>query len=381
DQLIDINGLSIRNLDDYIEVVEVLANAEPFGTTADYTFKKAGPQQEATYPIAVGLHSQFTSRDTSLVIVAFVFLGIGVFIFLRNGKAPGAFHFALICLMAFVLLLYRHSGRADSFDIAVYWIDTVALFLLPPMFLHFCSYFPEPMSWIRRRFLTKVVFYSPGLLLLVLQMFWFLGRLRLIGLPRTLEVASFLDKVALGHFLVLFTAAVILLFIAEQQASTSERRKQMKWITTGTVLGTAPFAAFYAFPYFFELPITAWMAASVLSLGIIPLTYGYAITKYRLMDVDLIFKKGVTYVLASSTLLAFYVGIALLMGRAAQNLSSESSFLLLAVTALAVSFLFAPLRDKIQEQLDRRFYRERYSYRRSFLQFSRTLGSEINLPR
>jgi len=381
DQLIDINGLSIRNLDDYIEVVEVLAHVEPFGTTADYTFKKAGSRQEATYPISVGLQSQFTSRDTSLVIVAFVFLGIGVFIFLRNWKAPGAFHFSLICLMAFVLLFYRHSGRADPFDIAVYWIDTVALFLLPPLFLHFCSYFPEPMSWIRRRSLTKVVFYLPGLLLLTLQMFWFLGRLRLIGLPRTLEARLFLDKVALGHFLILFTAAVILLFVTEQHASTSERRKQMKWITAGTVAGIAPFASFYAFPYFFELPITAWMAASVLSLGIIPLTYGYAITKYRLMDVDLIFKKGATYVLASSTLLAFYVGIALLMGRAVQNLSSESSFLLLAVTALAVSFLFAPLRDKIQEQLDRRFYQERYSYRQSFLKFSRTLGSEINLPR
>jgi hypothetical protein len=261
DVLVDINGLSIRNLDDYVEVVEVLAHAESFGTTADYTFKRAGNQQEATYPIEVSLQSQFTYKDYPLVLVAFIFLGIGVFIFLRNWRAPGAFHFSLICLMAFTLLLYRNSGRADVFDIAVYWIDTVALLLLPALFLHFCSYFPEPMAWIRRRTLTKFLFYLPGSLLLTLQLFWFLGRLRLIGLPRTLETGLLLDKVSLGHFLILFTAAVIILFAAEQNASTSERRKQMKWITRGTVLGIIPFGLFYAVPFLFDLPISTWMAA------------------------------------------------------------------------------------------------------------------------
>jgi signal transduction histidine kinase len=381
DVLIDINGLSIRTLDDHIEVMEVLAQTGPGGTTADYTFKQPGTREERTYPVSVELKSSFTERDVPLVPVAFLFLGIGVFIFLRNWKATGAFHFALICLTAFALLLFRHTGRADPFDIAIYWIDTVALLLLPALFLHFSSYFPEPMDWIRRHSTTQVLFYLPGAALLALHLMWFLGQLRLMGLPRTLETGFLLDKVELAHFLILFTVSVVLLFFAEQNASSSERRKQMKWITTGTVLGIAPFAAFYALPYFFDLPITTWMVASVLSLGLIPLTYGYAITKYRLMDVDLIFKKGATYVLASSTLLAFYVGIALLMGKAVQNLSSGSGFLLLAATALAVSFLFAPLRDRIQEQLDRRFYRERYSYRRSFLEFGQTLGSEINLPR
>lgn len=381
DVLVDINGLSIRNLDDYVEIVEVLAAATPYGATADYTFKRDDTREERTYPVTVSLRSSFTDRDILLVLVAFVFLGIGVFIFLRNWKAPGAFHFSLICVMAFVLLLYRHSGRADAFDIAVYWIDTIVLLLLPPLFLHFSSYFPEPMAWIRRHSLTKVLFYLPGLAMVALHLSWFLGRLRLVGVPRTIDTAYLLDKVALAHFLILFTVAMTLLFIREQQSSSPERRKQMKWITTGTVLGIGPFALFYGIPYFFDLPINSWMAASVVTLGIIPITYGYAITKYRLMDVDLIFKKGVTYVLASSTLLAFYVGIALLMGKAVQNLSSGSGFLLLAVTALAVSFLFAPLRDRIQEQLDRRFYRERYRYRQSFLEFGQTLGSEINLPR
>ena len=42
------------------------------------------------------------------------------------------------------------------------------------------------------------------------------------------------------------------------------------------------------------------MKISVLSLVFLPLTFGYAIFRYRLMDVDLIFKRGMTYTLATA---------------------------------------------------------------------------------
>jgi PAS domain S-box-containing protein len=381
DLLVDINGLSIRALDDYTEVVEVLGESGHSGVVADYTFRRAGSAEEVTYPVKIELVSQLSGHDLPLIMVAFVYLGIGIFIFLRNWQAPGAFHFSLICLTSFIVLLFRHSGRASPFDITVYWCDAVALLILPPMFLHFCSYFPAPMAWIRKKPYLKMVFYAPALLLICVRLAWFLGKLQPIGLARTEDVSRFLDKVELAHFLALFGAGAWVLLKAKNLAATSERRKQMKWITVGTFVGILPFAALYGIPYLLDVPLRTWMFASVLSLGMIPLSFGYAITKYRLMDVDLLFKKGVAYVLASSTLLAFYVGIALLMARAIQGLSSQSGFLLLAVSALAVSFLFAPLRDKIQEQLDRRFYRERYSYRRSFLEFGQTLGSEISLER
>ena len=48
------------------------------------------------------------------------------------------------------------------------------------------------------------------------------------------------------------------------------------------------------------------MKISVLSLGLLPLTFGYAIFRYRLMDVDLIFKRGVVYTLAAATVGGLY---------------------------------------------------------------------------
>src|SRR4029077_6874646 len=87
-------------------------------------------------------------------------------------------------------------------------------------------------------------------------------------------------------------------------------RQQLKWITRGTVLAITPFTLFYVIPYLFpSLSLTA-MKLSVLSLGLLPLTFGYAIFRYRLMDVDLIFKRGMVYTLAAAAIVGVYLAVA-----------------------------------------------------------------------
>src|SRR5581483_11801474 len=46
---------------------------------------------------------------------------------------------------------------------------------------------------------------------------------------------------------------------------------------------------------------------------------------------------------------------------------------------LMASFLFQPIRDWLQERLDRHFYQDRYDYRRTLVEFARELGSETDL--
>ncbi len=48
------------------------------------------------------------------------------------------------------------------------------------------------------------------------------------------------------------------------------------------------------------------MKVSVLSLVLLPLTFGYAIFRYRLMDVDLIFKRGMAYTMAAAAIVGVY---------------------------------------------------------------------------
>ena len=100
----------------------------------------------------------------------------------------------------------------------------------------------------------------------------------------------------------------------------------MRWVTWGTLIGILPFACFYALPFVLGLRISPYMEVSLLGLVLVPLSFGYAITKHRLTDVKLIFREGAACVVASSALLGLYVGIVLLIGRAIQDFSPESGF-------------------------------------------------------
>jgi len=381
DRLVEISGVEIRDLDDHTEALEMLLETLPQGTPVAYLVRKASTDVEVRYAFSLDERWLLGSTDIFLTLVALVHLVIGLLIFLRAWKAEGALHFYLICLVSFVLYLYRYSGRADSFDLLIYWASAVALLLLPPLFLHFCCFFPEPVPFVRGAARLKGILYAPFLLLISLHSAWFSGLLQPFGLPRNPEIAQFLDALHLAHFGAFFGLGVWALAYNRRSATSLLRRQQMKWVLHGTVVALVPFTCLYVVPYFLGFPILKLMEASILGLALIPLCFGYAIIRYRLMDVELIFRESAAYVLASWILLVLYVGMVLLIGRALQGLFSGSGFELFSVSALVVAFLFAPIKNRIQERLDRHFYKEEYDYRGSFAEFGKTLSSDISLPR
>src|SRR5260370_24249939 len=102
-----------------------------------------------------------------------------------------------------------------------------------------------------------------------------------------------LDRMEMSYGSLFFLAAAILLWYSYRRAATTILRQQLKWVTRGTVLAIVPYTLFYVVPYLLGSLPGPGMKVSVLSLGLLPLTFGYAIFRYRLLDVDLIFKRGV----------------------------------------------------------------------------------------
>ena len=225
--------------------------------------------------------------------------------------------------------------------------------MLPPLFLHFCCNFPQSLSLFRSTPSLRTVLYVPATFLLGIHIAWFSGALQQMGFPRNHSFQLFFDRLHLAHFVSFFLLASLTLAWSRYQIPSPIQRLQVKWLALGTLAGTLPFVGFYALPFLVGLPISPYMEVSVLALILIPLSFGYAIAKHRLVDVELIFKQGAAYVLASSALLGLYVGIVLLIGRAIQGFSPESGFALFTLSALLVAFLFAPLRNSIQNQIDR----------------------------
>ena len=129
-------------------------------------------------------------------------------------------------------------------------------------------------------------------------------------------------------------------------------------------------------PYVLGVAPNHAMNLAVLSLPLIPLTWAYAILRYRLMDVDMIFQEGYVYTLATLAVLGIFYGLIFSVSSAGSTISGTAMVALILIAA----FVFQPIRNWIQEQLDRYyFYKDRYDYRRTLIEFARELGSPTDL--
>jgi two-component system, NtrC family, sensor kinase len=365
DELVSVNGQEIRSTPG---LVRQLYRAGVWSKAA-YSLIR----QSVTLDSKVILVPADRSLNNWLRLIALIYLGIGVYVLLRRWTAPGSTHFYIFCLVSFVAYSFKYTGKLNDFDWTIYWSNIVAWVLQPALFLHFVLTFPEKRLLVRQRPWLLALAYVPGALLL--------GR-HILAL-RLAQASGHLrwnmDRQEMAYGAVLFIAAAAVLWDSYRRARTTILRQQLKWVTRGTVLAIVPYALFYVVPYLMgSLPDTG-MKLSVLSLGLLPLTFGYAIFRYRLMDVDLIFKRGVVYTLAAATVAGLYfalvAGVAWLVQM--QKPATGATGLILAVVVTAL--LFDPVRKWIQDRVDQFFYRARYDYRRTLLEFGRELGSETDL--
>jgi PAS domain S-box-containing protein len=345
---------------------------------------RVGPWSKATYSLVrdsvavdttVILVPAERSLNQWLRLIALIYLGIGLYVLLRRWTAPGSTHFYVFCLVSFIFYAFKYTGKLNEFDWSIYWGNVVAWLLQPALFLHFVLTFPEKRGVVRKHRWIIPALYVPGLLLLGIHV------LALRFLKATERLSWNLDRLQMGYLAVLFVAAAAVLVRSYREASTPILRQQLKWVTRGTILAITPFTLFYVIPYLTgALPTTA-MKVSVLSLGLLPLTFGYAIFRYRLMDVDLIFKRGMVYTLSALAIVGAYfavvAGVAELVHTQVPSSGPAGLVLAIVVTAL----LFDPVRRWIQERIDHFFYRTRYDYRKTLIEFGRELSAETDLDK
>ncbi len=340
---------------------------------AHYRIERSGKQFETQ--LVVQPAQRPASIENYLSVVGVLYLFIGLFIFARRWNATRAVHFYIFCLVSFVLYSFQYTGKLTPFDWEIYWAAIVARLLQPALLLHFALVFPERRPVSKGHGVILAAIYGvPGILLLVR----ILVGLRELGFMPSVEARNTLDRLDLAYLGVYFLLAALVFVGSYRRASSGILRQQLKWVTGGAVAGIVPFLFFYIVPFFLGVVPRPWMNFSTLSLVLIPLSFGYAIIRYRLMDVDIIFKRGLAYTAASGGVVAVYIAIVALIG-ALFHTAWPSGMMGGVIAIVVAAFLFQPFRDWIQARLDRFFYRDRLDYRRTLIEFGRTLTSEVRL--
>jgi len=337
-----------------------------------YKVERGGESFET--PVVISPAPKPLTAENYLRVVGLIYLFIGIFIFIRRWNAPRAVHFYVFCLVSFILYSFHYSGKLDNFDYEIYWASIVAKLLAPALLLHFALVFPERAQSSLKEFAKLAFVYGPPLLLLLLHLNVAgasLGFLPWIG-ARVL-----LDQIELAYLAACFVLAGLVFYHSFRNAPSGVLRQQLKWLSGGTLAGSLPFALFYILPYAFNPLLKPWMIFSSLSLVLIPLCFGYAIIRYRLMDVDIIFKRGLAHTAATAAVAAVFFSLVGLSGDIFHTSTNDRLVVVLAITI--ASFLFQPVREWIQRRLDHFFYRDRLDYRRTLIEFGRTLTNEVRL--
>jgi len=349
------------------------------GTRLTYTLLRLGEQRALDVtlaPVAPPGSMYFV-----LAAVGLFTLLVGAWVRLRRPHDQATLHFFWLCVAFFGAFTFSFNGPFDRLDWTFYWGDAVAQAVLPPLLLHFTLGFPQRPPWRTTRPMRSILpfVYLPAIVLIATRILM-VASSRQDGalLSRAVDL---LDRAEPVYLFACASAAIVVLARAFGEITSLTGRRQLRWLAWGTVLGVGPFAIGYALPWSLGADPPIALQLTAVPLSVVPLTFASAIVRYRLRDIEVIIKRALVYTafLAASALL--YVAMQQLVAFVFAN-DADPHNTIVAVLATAVVVLLAqPVKEAVQNALDRVFYRDRYDYRRALVAFARDLNSDLDVVR
>jgi hypothetical protein len=199
-----------------------------------------------------------------------------------------------------------------------------------------------------------------------------LGIERAAGLFRLLEVMT-------GPALLALTALSLASLVLRFRRSHGQQRQQLKWFTYAALLTIGSWALFDFADLGDRLPDPVDLLLSMVTVWVIPAAIGIAILRYHLYDIDRLINRTLVFGLLTALLGAIYAGVVLMLGQLFGGIGEEAPSWAVAGATLAVAALFQPARRRIQQLVDRRFNRRRYSAAQTIEAFSTRLHQQIDL--
>jgi hypothetical protein len=167
-----------------------------------------------------------------------------------------------------------------------------------------------------------------------------------------------------------------------RRVSDPAQRRQTRWVVFGIVTALGGACALAVLDFISARGVASSLLGSTVLFCLaflIPLSIGVAVLRSRLFDIDVLINRTLVYGCLTATLALVYLGGVVLLQRVFVFLTGGGSQFTVVVSTLAIAALFVPLRHRIQDFIDRRFYRGKYDARKTLEAFAGKLRDETNL--
>jgi hypothetical protein len=354
-----------------------LSNISPEAVIPTGQLRPIEAQALAEMGLSVEFYAGWITFLEVLAAVEFLLLGLVVFLLRRNEWMPLIFAMAMIGLGAYVTPLTSPLDEVGpqvtaltSGMRALIFSSLIVAFLLFPNG-QFLPNWTKGLAFIWITYNLASLVYQP--LRMANSMVW-------------VESSQFLLTIWAFLWLVVIT---ILQVNRYRRHSSSIERQQTKWVVFGLALAVMAMVGI-GFP-FILLPVFSTnvnaliisrlitVTVTLLSLSLMGASIAVAILRYRLWDIDLIIRRTVIYGALTLTLLLIYFASVILLQHITQQVTGESSSLAVIFSTLVIAAMFSPLKRRIQNDIDRRFYRKKYDAARTLAEFAAATQVEVDL--
>ncbi len=385
DELLQIGNLPVRV--EIREWVESVVFYRIPGDRLTYLIDRGGQRFEI--PIEIGGLPVDNYAYFYLCLVGAATLITGVFVLMRRreveagsgGQLTGvAARFFWLAAAFYAVLVLSVTRDGDPFYNTIYWVDQLARNALPGLFLYFALTFPRPKThFVEHRVAWLTGIFGPGVLLFLSHGTLNFGREAMRLSPLTFYPAvNLLSSIGLLYIAVSLGLGTLLIAHSYKITVAPIERRRLTWLVGGMAVGLFPFVAVYVPLYVFGVR-HPYLDLTVLPFALIPVCFGYAAVGFRLWDVEVILKRALAYSMAALAVLGVYVGAEWAIRNLLEGIDLQLARAGAFIATLIVATAFAPLRDLIQDGLDKIYYRERYRSRRGILDFARDLNTELDL--
>ncbi len=326
-----------------------------------------------TIEVLVKLSSQPVSailaQNWSLWVYTILFQAIVIFVIITKPKEPAAQ--ALFIWGMTTSHFYTWSSFFQIYDFINgygFWLfNLINSFLWVSNWsagVHLAFTFPTPLPAIRKR---PWIVWMPYLVAYALYLFY-LAASRLF-IPNKVEWIGQWNRADSIVALLFFLTAVIFLIRQFMLHRKGPERPKMQWVVYSGLFSGGLTVLFYLLPEFLGLPSLGVNVIGIILLPF-PISIAIAIWRHQLFDINLILNRTLVYGALTLTLAVIFFASVTLLQLLFSAITGQDSPIATVLSTLVIAGLFNPLRNRIQRDIDRRFFRRKYDAEQAIERFA-----------
>jgi hypothetical protein len=299
----------------------------------------------------------------------------------------------VVCLAVSMMIVWRRPDDRMAFIVALFLVT-----LSPFNVMFNVSASPSPLqlpneclSFLFATLLPLILALFPGGRFVPRWMRWPVIAFLVVQAPFTFNQALaflYISAVSIGFLVNIGMCAILVVaqLYRYRRVSSPLERQQTKWVVFGfavfitwDVIGIVPYLLFPVAASPDSLYLAVYAAVQQILVLFIPLSFGFAILRSRLWEIDAIINRTLVYGAFTVSLSLIYVGLIFGLQALLRGFISQDNSVAIVISTLAIVFLFLPLRRGIQRIIDRRFYRSKYDAAKTLSAFNATLRQEVDL--